>query len=313
MSAPRATAVIVTYNSRDGIGQTLDSLRDAQEAREVDVVVVDNRSSDGTARFVGEAYPWVDLRALDENVGFGRGCNEGVRSAKSPYILLLNPDAVISREDLHVLLDFMDQRPGCGIAAPAIPNQHAGGLTTPGGLVRQSLFHHVSADEVIIDLEKESFRTSWVCGAVFCIRTDLYHAVGGMDPRYFLYFEETDLCLATQRRGFEVWVVTSATAQHVGGVSAGQAGDRMENGCLAEHYYPSRFYYLGKNFGWLRAAGAELVALGALGLRSLVRALRGRKGRSLGDRLRGGVLRLPARPVSDVGVLRSGSGPKLER
>ena len=113
------------------------------------------------------------------------------------------------------------------------------------------------------------------------VRSELFQQIGGFDPRFFLYFEETDLCLRVLRAGMEIWAVGESTASHLGGVSAKQAGTSLTQagtgGCIVEYFYPSRFYYLIKNFGWFAAVSSELIARGIERLRPLIKTILRRK------------------------------------
>lgn len=265
----KITAVIVTYRSRDTIGATLDALYPAYERGICACVVVDNASTDGTADFVAREYPWASLVRSSENLGFGRGCNRGFEEVESPYLLLLNPDAQIDVNALSTLLEFIESHPKAGIVAPATiagngDSQDAGMVLTPGGLVRSALGRGgVFPDRRTITRGAPPFRTTWVCGAIMLIRSDMFRKLRGFDPRFFLYFEETDLCLRALAEGMEIWVLGEATATHLVGASAQKTGEKLSwgtTGNIVEHYYPSRFYYLKKHFGWLSAIFAEFVA-----------------------------------------------------
>ena len=266
---PLTTAVIVTYNSRGHINDALAALRVAHEAGSLDCVVVDNVSSDGTADFVAAAHPWVTLIRSGRNLGFGRGCNLGFQQVNTPYVLIHNPDAVLKQQALQIMVDFIETHPQAGIVAPAIVEgerslQAAGLLTTPASLLRAALgMVDALPDEQRIIPGNPPFATSWVCGAMMLIRSELYRRLGGFDPRFFLYFEETDFCRRAALEGAEIWAVGEAVARHLGGACAKATGQSMESFCISEHYYRSRFYYLVKHFGWVTAVGTEtLVWLG---------------------------------------------------
>ncbi len=302
-SKPEVTAVIVTYQSRQTIAAALNALHEAHRVGLAEAVVVDNASSDGTADFVAAHYPWVTLVRSSVNVGFGRGCNRGFEHVATPYVLILNPDAVLDVDALRVLVSFMDGQPGAGIAAPAIVEgaggslQAAGLMTTPGTLLRGTLGStQPYPDRRPIEPGGEPFATNWVCGAAMLIRSDMFRSLGGFDPRFFLYFEETDFCRRAVRRGAEVWAVGEAVARHIGGASAKATGEKTRSTCIAEHYYRSRFYYLVKHFGWFRAVGAESTVAAV----RLVRRLRDRAiGRTAACAAEGTLrpfLRFPAPP-----------------
>jgi GT2 family glycosyltransferase len=118
------------------------------------------------------------------------------------------------------------------------------------------------------------FRTDWLCGAIMLVKSEAFRAVGGFDPRFFLYFEETDLCRRLYTAGWELWAVGAATATHLAGASARQVDAGLEVGtCLSDHYFRSRYYYLAKHYGRLAAAVSETGELVAKGSRDLLRAV----------------------------------------
>lgn len=305
IASAKVTAVIVTYQSRGTIALALDALRRAYDSGLAECVVVDNASSDGTADFVAESYPWVTLVRSAENLGFGRGCNLGFRSVASPYVLFLNPDAAIGLQSLQTLIHFMDAHERAGIAGPATLTRSgdlhwAGLLLTPVGLIRSALrMGTVYADGRAIQPGEAPFRTSWICGAVMLIRSRTFRDLEGFDPRFFLYYEETDLCLRTVRSGMEIWAIGEATAEHAVGVSAKQAGKELSSdqyGYIVEHFFPSRYYYLVKNFGWLPGFTAELICAGMERARWVAKALlRRTDARQQRNALKRPILRMPAK------------------
>lgn len=280
---PKISVVIVTYQSRETISRALDPLASAAARGWLECIVVDNRSSDGTADFVSASWPWVRLVRSDENLGFGKGCNRGFSIARSDYVLFLNPDASIAEKDLATLLGALESNSRACIAAPAtdVGNgafQMAGMLLTPEGLLTSSLKGGARTfpNRRPVKPGEETFGTNWVCGAIMLFRSNVFRELGGFDPRYFLYFEETDLCLRATRAGYQIIAVGEAVAAHVCGSSARASGEELEAGCIAEHYYTSRFYYLRKNFGLPRALLAEIGYAAITSLKFMLKRLTGR-------------------------------------
>lgn len=297
MSTPRVGVVIVTFNSQRTIERSLLSLRDAHEAGIARTIVVDNTSTDRTREILRQHEAWATIVLSDENLGFGRGCNRGAIESSSPYLFFLNPDAAVAPADIDRLADFLDRHPKAAIVAPAIREhdtslQHAGGLPTPAHILRRALGLPVRDGRRDIVPGDEPFRTDWVCGAALMIRRETFERLSGFDPRFFLYFEETDLCVRAARDGAEIWAEPSALAEHTAGDSSAEQSDRHYAGCLAAHYFPSRYYYLRKHHGVVAAALTESLEMLILALRGL---LTRRARRRLSERLRGPVLRLPRR------------------
>ena len=137
-------------------------------------------------------------------------------------------------------------------------------------------------------------RTGWVCGAVFMIRTDLLKRLNGFDPRFFLYWEEMDICKRAEEAGFETWTLGKALAHHVGGESS-SFDDIHIGGCIAKHYFQSRYYYMAKHHGRLAATVAEVGEFVLLSLRSLSDVFRGRGLYRLRQRLQARLLSQPER------------------
>ncbi len=299
----QVTAVIVTYNSRAVIGDALDEAGKAHQAGLLDVVIVDNVSKDGTVEFVREKYPWVSVIQSPSNVGFGRGCNAGLAAAKTPYVLFLNPDAMLPTESLRRLLEFMEGHPKALFAAPATENyggtelQAAGGLPTPWSLLRAAAgFPSHPSGRRDVQPGAAPFQTDWLGGGIMLGRCEELRKLGGFDPRFFLYFEETDLCRRAVAAGYELWAVGQALARHVGGTAAKATGRKMYRASIAEHYFRSRFYYLVKHFGWIAAVLTEVAELGVLSVRSMAKAVLRGGGGELSERLSGPVMRMPDRP-----------------
>ncbi len=274
MTAP-ITTITVTYNSRDTIGAMLDALHPCVDAGLVEPIIVDNASPDDTASLVRDRYPWARLIESGGNVGFARGCNIGSEAASNDYLMLLNPDAAIGADDLRVLLSFMNARSEAGAAAPALREgdgtwQHAGMMPTPMTILRAAArSKRAYRDAKPIMPGDAPFRTTWLCGAAVLIRMSLWRNIGGFDPRFFLYFDEADLFRRAATTGATFWAVGDAQARHIAGASAQREGKAMVEGCIAEHYFRSRYYYLTKHFGRPVAVATEVAEYMLLAARSL--------------------------------------------
>ena len=300
LAVPQVTAVIVTYRSRGVVGPALEALKPGHDSGLLKCVVVDNNSGDGTAEAVAAAHPWVRLIRSPENLGFGRGCNLGLEGADTPYFLILNPDVVFEFPELQKLIRFMESHPKAGMAAPAthLPGgqfQHVGGLSTPWSLVASALGFRAAPSRRPVLPGGEAFTTDWLCGAILLLPRGLFRDLAGFDPRFFLYFEETDLCVRIRSKGLELWAVGESVGSHTGGASARVLDPTLREGdCLSQFFFPSRFYYLTKHHGRLAALLTESVQLTMMALRDLGRfVLRRSDRRELKHRLRGSLFASP--------------------
>jgi N-acetylglucosaminyl-diphospho-decaprenol L-rhamnosyltransferase len=294
------TAIIVTYQSARTIGRALAAARRCHDAGLLDLVVVDNASSDATREILAREAGWARVVLEATNHGFGRGCNIGFEHVRSPYTILINPDAVVGPDALRTMLAFMERCPRAGIVGPATLCgegarsdllQPTGPYPTPWSTLRDALPSLGRSSTVPIVPGSAPMRTGWVCGAILMIRSALLRELGGFDPRFFLYWEEVDLCRRAERAGFENWVLGSALARHV--VGASSSGGPRVGASVARHYFQSRYYYMAKHHGWLAATAAELAEFALLGMKSLLDALRGRGLQRLQPRLQAPLLSLP--------------------
>jgi hypothetical protein len=296
------TAVIVTYQSAQTIGRTVAAARRCYDANLMDAIIVDNGSRDDTPAIVQHETRWARIVLTGTNHGFARGCNVGLELVASPFTVFINPDAVVEPEAIRIMLQLMEQRPEVGIVGPAILEgeeaanavlQDTGERPTPWTILRNALpMKRREAISRPIVPGAAPFRTGWVCGAVFMIRTELLKRLHGFDPRFFLYWEEMDVCKRAEQAGFETWAVGAAVAHHVGGASSSPDDTRIV-GCIAKHYFQSRYYYTIKHHGWLAATLAEVGEFVLVGLRALVDALLGRGLKRIRPRMQARLLSTP--------------------
>ena len=142
------TAVIVTYQSARTIARALAAARRCCDTQLMNVVIVDNNSTDATREIIGREAGWARLVLTGKNNGFGRGCNIGFAQVTSPYTIFINPDAVVEPEAIRTMLQFMEQYPKVGIVGPATicggydghtVLQHTGQCPTPWTILRDSM------------------------------------------------------------------------------------------------------------------------------------------------------------------------------
>lgn len=119
---PDVSIIIVNYNVREFLDQSLRSIRRASEGLDTEIFVVDNNSADGSVERVEEEFPEVNLIANRSNRGFSRANNQALRQARGRYLLILNPDTLVQEDTIRTLVDYMDRRPDTGAAGPQIMN-----------------------------------------------------------------------------------------------------------------------------------------------------------------------------------------------
>ncbi|MET3356394.1 UNVERIFIED_ORG: GT2 family glycosyltransferase [Xanthobacter viscosus] len=204
------TVVFVTYNSGAVIGRAVASV-----PAECPVVIVDNASPDGAAWRAGLSRS-VDFLAMPANAGFGTACNAGARRAATPYVLFLNPDAVLDGETLPALLAATGRYGDPAILMPAILGENGRLMRKEGSILEKVPRRlRLSPDEIAGD-----YCTRFVHGAAFMMAREAFFALGGFDEAIFLYHEDDDLSLRAIARHIPIIVVTGARVTHAGGRSS---------------------------------------------------------------------------------------------
>ena len=262
-SSTDLSVLIVSYNTRDVTLRCLEHLVAARDRLSMEIIVIDNASNDRSADAIASAFPQGTLIRNSENAGFGRANNQAMERATGRYLLLLNSDAFVGRETLRRTLDFMDQEPECGILGVKL-------VGTDGALQPSArycptplnIFTNATGTQRFLPwvqpIDDPSFRfdavreCDWVPGAYFLIRKAVIGEGGLFDPRFFMYFEEVDLCFAAKKRGWRVLFWPGAEVVHIGGHSAASetaitaAGRQIERLRLE-----SELLYFRKNHGLL--------------------------------------------------------------
>lgn len=251
----RPGVAIINHNTREHLRACLQSVLPEQPAQ---IVVVDNASTDGSAELVRQAFPHVTLIARDDNPGYGAAANQAIGAISGDRVLLLNSDTRLLPGALDTLAAYMDRHPRAAVVGPRL-------LNADGSLQRScfgwpgagaALFEEVvgSSRLTALPLLREHFwrtgshdrpcKVPWVLGAAMAIRRGPFEAVGGFDPSFFMYFEETDLCRRLWDAGWEVHFSPSAQIEHLGGASTGQ-----QRAPMYARLYQSMLEYVEKHDG----------------------------------------------------------------
>jgi GT2 family glycosyltransferase/glycosyltransferase involved in cell wall biosynthesis len=312
---PRLDIVIVNWNAGALLRTCLESLAgSACHGLLLDrVVVVDNASCDISLEALVRPAPQVTIRNA-RNVGFAAACNQGAAGSTADYLLFLNPDVILDPDSLAGAIAFMEAKENQEIDISGIRLRDAEGRTqrccarfpTPARMVG----HAVALDKLAPRLAAPHFLTDWdhedsrdvpqVMGAFLLIRRAAFERLGGFDERFFLYYEDVDLCYRLVRDGGRCAHNAAVSAMHVGGGTTNAIKARRQ--FLAAQ---SRILYTKKHFGPLAAAAVGLAALiGEPALRLLRGAAR-RSRREIIDSAKGAFMLWRALP----GMLRPAGKP----
>ncbi|SMH41915.1 glycosyltransferase family 2 protein [Azospirillum agricola] len=257
---PSLDIVIVNWNAGNLLRRCIGSIGSALTGGFTlnRLVVVDNASTDGSADHLpGNGLPLTVLRN-DRNRGFAAACNQGAVDSRADHILFLNPDTELGPASLAPALAFLEEPANARVGIVGIRLRGEDGAIqrscarapTPSRLMAQS----VGLDRAMPKQFPPHFMQEWdhgdtrpvdqVMGAFLLIRSSLFESLGGFDERYFVYFDDVDLCLSARRAGWEVVHFAGAEARHKGcGTTEGIKDIRL--------FYSlrSRLLFSGKHFG----------------------------------------------------------------
>ena len=228
----KTAIVILNWNTKGFLEEFLPALISSVEKVDgAEVVVADNASTDGSMEMMADKFPEVRTLVFEKNLGFtggyNRAFNEICNYPEAPkYFLLINSDIEVAEGWLQPLVDWMDEHPDCGACAPKLHSWQekekfeyagaAGGYIDKFGypLCRGRVLKMLETDCGQYDTPKNVF---WATGACLLVRSEVYHALGGLDERFFAHMEEIDLCWRMQLHGWKVTVVPESVVYHVGG------------------------------------------------------------------------------------------------
>ena len=254
---PEVAAVVVNYNAGDELRLALQSIAAECAGIDWEAVDVDNASTDGSASVVPTLSPRASLISNATNVGFGRAVNQAVAASSAPLLLLVNPDCQLRPGALMALRAVIDAEPSCAIVGPKIldpdgrvqgsargdPDMLTGLFGRTGGLRTRLPLSSAARRNVIVDdaiaSGAESMVVDWVSGACMLIRRAALDAVGGFDERYFLYWEDADLCRRLRQHGHQIRYAPGAIAVHTVGRSSRTA---RRSSIRAFHSSAYRYY-----------------------------------------------------------------------
>lgn len=290
-TTPSVHVVIVNWNTGEYLRECLTSIgqADLDGVAVSRVTVVDNASSDDSARGLqAVTYP-LDVIHNSDNVGFAAACNQGAAGSEADYLLFLNPDTRLFPGTLATVAQFMESEDSTGVGIcgveivdgegrPEVSCARFPDLRVFFGRITglDALFPRIFPSYHLTSAElSESRLVDQVIGAFFFVRRELFSRLGGFDPRYFMYFEEVDFALRARRSGVRSYFLKEASAFHAANVSSDQVrGPRL--------YYSlrSRILFAGRH--WPPWKAAALVAL-TFTLEPVARLTRAALGRNRGE------------------------------
>ena len=279
------SVVVVSYNRRDLLARCLDAVLGDADAPDLELFVVDNASHDGSAQMVAEQYPGVRLIANQENIGFGKANNRAFAQARGRYLLMLNPDTIARPGALRALVEYAEAHPEAGAVG--------GRLEYEDGTFQHSAFRFPDWKQALFgffdgfvpldsavngryppEQYERPFLAEHLLGACLLLRREALEQVGAIDPAFFMYFEETDLCVRLRAAGWQNVYLPAARIVHVGAGSTSAASEKM-----SVEFHRSQAIFYRRHRGPGGYALLKLIVWAGIGYRfarSLRAFLRGR-------------------------------------
>ena len=289
MNDPDLAILIVNYNAAAVLPACLDSLPAGAAGLAVETIVVDNASTDASVALLRARDPQLQLIANAQNVGFAAANNQAAAAAHARYLLLLNPDTVVQPGALGALVACAEAHPEAGTLGPRLLNADGTpqrscwrGFPGLGMALADALYlwkipglPFARRTEYRPSELTQTRAVDHLLGAALLIPRALWDELGGLDPSYFLFLEETDWCYRAQQAGRPSYFTPDAVIVHLGEHSMNQNPRRN-----LPQFYRSYCQFYGKHHapGALRRAllkaiiaTAALVRLGLWGWRRLRR------------------------------------------
>ncbi len=261
------SVIIVNWNVKDLLRHCLQSVIASEIQGDVEIIVVDSASGDGSAAMVRREFPQVKLIASDENLGYAKGNNIGAAQASGNYLFLLNPDTRLKANTLATLRAYLQAHSNVGVLAPQ--------LLWPDGSVQSSrrrfptlatlfwestLLHQWFPGNKFArayhynDISPaKTAPVDWAVGAALFLRREVWKQVGGLDESFFMYFEETDWQHRVAKAGWKIHYLPAAKVTHYEGQSSGQVF-----AARTIRFQRSKICYARKYFG---RGGAQMLRI----------------------------------------------------
>jgi GT2 family glycosyltransferase len=272
------SVIIVSYNVRFFLEQCLYAVSRASQHLAVEVIVVDNHSSDGTISYLTPLFPSVTWIVNDVNAGFGRACNQGLAKCTGELVLFLNPDTLIPEDSLAKCIHYLQETPAAG--ALGVPMINGRGKYLPESKrsfpAPLASFYKLSGLATLFPSSghfnryalgnRDAWQTQEIevlAGAFFMCRKKVLDITGGFDERFFLYAEDIDLSYRIRQAGWQTHYFAGTSIIHFKGKSRGS-----EQAAHVKHFYSSMLLFVEKHYHTRWSAAYRLLIRCAILLRA---------------------------------------------
>lgn len=276
--------IILNYNTCE---LTLKALRSVYASRTVyqfEVILIDNASSDSSVEKIREEFPQVRLIENQENVGFAKANNQGMRIATGRYVLLLNSDTIVQTDTLEIMIRFMDEHPvvgasGCKVILPdgSLDKACRRGFPTPSASFYYAfgiskLFPHVprfNQYQLGYLNPDEEYPVDCLVGAFMLVRRKAIDKVGLLDEQFFMYGEDVDWCYRIKQAGWTNYYYPKTHIIHYKGASS-----RKRPLKIVYEFHRAMYLFHRKHFRSRYSLPTNLLVYGGIGLKLAMAVLK---------------------------------------
>ena len=256
----KVSVIIVNYNGLHYTQQCLKSFYRFHETTSVEVIVVDNNSSDGSQSILPKEFPEIVFIPLPVNRGFGSANNAGAKKAQGELLFFVNNDTLFIEECISRLERIFWSKNEYGIVGPRLLNEDSSIQRSYGRYPsikneynEKNLLNHDGLESKQAKLSENISIQDWVTGAAFLMKHTLFEDIGGFDENYFMYFEDIDLCKTIESKGLFSVYVPEVKIIHLGGRSYGN-----RDGIVLYEYRRSQLRYYRKHNSFLQSGAIRL-------------------------------------------------------
>tara|TARA_B100000678_G_scaffold46399_1_gene36239 strand:+ start:236 stop:1234 length:999 start_codon:yes stop_codon:yes gene_type:complete len=257
MSAPKVSIIIVNYNGKELLQKCLDSLLKVNYDN-FEIILVDNNSTDGTVEFITKNYPSLIIIKLDSNKGFAEPNNVAAKISKGKYLLFLNNDTVVTPNFISEMVKVMETDKKIAICQSLLLKPD-GSVDSSGDFIDHLGVVYNSKTKIDEIREVSSAR-----GASMLVRSDIFEKLDGFDQKFFITFEDVDLCWRSWILGYRVLIIPTSIVYHEGGITIKKIKSE-----IAFHGFKNQLAMKITNFEPILAMRNMMLFFGIYGIREL--------------------------------------------
>ena len=213
--------IIISYNTKELLKQCIESIvSNIAKPLSYEIIVVDNNSQDGSVKMLKKLK--LKIIVNNDNVGFAKANNQGIKIAKGKYILLLNSDTIVLDNALNLLVDYLEKNPDIAVLGPKLlntdrtPQSSVGSFPSLPVVANMLFFEHFIPNRFVRWSPKTTRAVDWVMGAALMSKREIFDKIGGLDENIFMYMEELEWCCRVKKNGYKIHFYPQAKIVHLG-------------------------------------------------------------------------------------------------